>query len=212
MSMAGAKIRVMVVGIPNVGKINVYQQLRAQARRRAKSCRQARRYAGQAVVTVGNYDLLDAPGVLWKKFDSWRWRQPGLHRFHPKGRCSWTSRRWQRRCWVKCSGCIGAFGGALPPDRGGFRARRLRPARRSGPQRGMLMSGGVVNASARPLRWWMNSEAQSWAVFAGKAGGSMTEELWRVRRNTAPVRASCAAWTRRAAARCAARCAWLLLF
>ena len=55
--MAGAKIRVMVVGIPNVGKSTFINSFAGAARAKAAD-------------RPGNYDLLDVPGVLWKKFDS----------------------------------------------------------------------------------------------------------------------------------------------
>ena len=66
--MAGAKIRVMVVGIPNVGKSTFIQQLRGRSAREGADRPGVTQ--GKQWVTVGNYDLLDMPGVLWKKFDS----------------------------------------------------------------------------------------------------------------------------------------------
>ena len=46
--MVGAAIRVMIVGIPNVGKST----------------------RGKQWISVDSFDLMDMPGVLWKKFDS----------------------------------------------------------------------------------------------------------------------------------------------
>ena len=66
--MAGAKIRVMVVGIPNVGKSTFINSFAGAAR--AKAADRPGVTRGKQWVTVGNYDLLDMPGVLWKKFDS----------------------------------------------------------------------------------------------------------------------------------------------
>lgn len=66
--MAGAKIRVMVVGIPNVGKSTFINSFARAAR--AKAADRPGVTRGKQWVTVGNYDLLDMPGVLWKKFDS----------------------------------------------------------------------------------------------------------------------------------------------
>ncbi|MFQ9991208.1 GTPase, partial [Ruthenibacterium lactatiformans] len=66
--MAGAKIRVMVVGIPNVGKSTFINSFAGAAR--AKAADRPGVTRGKQWVTVGNYDLLDVPGVLWKKFDS----------------------------------------------------------------------------------------------------------------------------------------------
>lgn len=64
----GAKIRIMLTGIPNVGKstfINTFcGQNRAQAADKPGVTR------GKQWVSSGKYDLLDMPGVLWKKFDS----------------------------------------------------------------------------------------------------------------------------------------------
>ena len=65
---AGASIRVMVVGIPNVGKstfINCWAgSTRAKAADRPGVTR------GKQWISVPGYELLDMPGVLWKKFES----------------------------------------------------------------------------------------------------------------------------------------------
>ena len=61
-------IRVMVVGIPNVGKSTFINSFAGAAR--AKAADRPGVTRGKQWVTVGNYDLLDMPGVLWKKFDS----------------------------------------------------------------------------------------------------------------------------------------------
>lgn len=66
--MAGAKIRVMVVGIPNVGKSTFINSFAGSVR--AKAADKPGVTRGKQWVTVGNYDLLDMPGVLWKKFDT----------------------------------------------------------------------------------------------------------------------------------------------
>ncbi len=66
--MSGAKIRIMVTGIPNVGKstfINSFTGMnRAQAADRPGVTR------GKQWISAGEYELLDMPGVLWKKFES----------------------------------------------------------------------------------------------------------------------------------------------
>ncbi len=66
--MSGARIRLMLCGIPNVGKstfINTFVGgVRAKAADRPGVTR------GKQWVGAGTYDLLDMPGVLWKKFDS----------------------------------------------------------------------------------------------------------------------------------------------
>ena len=66
--MAGARLRVMVVGIPNVGKSTFINSFAGSVR--AKAADKPGVTRGKQWVTVGNFDLLDMPGVLWKKFDS----------------------------------------------------------------------------------------------------------------------------------------------
>ncbi len=68
--MAGAKIRVMVVGIPNVGKSTFINSFAGTAK--AKAADKPGVTRGKQWVSVGNYDLLDMPGVLWKKFESYK--------------------------------------------------------------------------------------------------------------------------------------------
>lgn len=68
--MAGAKIRVMVVGIPNVGKSTFINSFAGTTK--AKAADKPGITRGKQWVSVGNYDLLDMPGVLWKKFDSYK--------------------------------------------------------------------------------------------------------------------------------------------
>lgn len=66
--MSGAKIRVMVVGIPNVGKSTFINSFAGTAR--AKAADKPGVTRGKQWVSVGDYDLLDMPGVLWKKFET----------------------------------------------------------------------------------------------------------------------------------------------
>ncbi len=66
--MTGARIRVMVVGIPNVGKSTFINTFAGSAR--AKAADKPGVTRGKQWVTVDGFDLLDMPGVLWKKFDS----------------------------------------------------------------------------------------------------------------------------------------------
>lgn len=66
--MSGARIRVMVVGIPNVGKSTFINSFAGAAR--AKAADRPGVTRGKQWVTVGRYELLDMPGVLWKKFES----------------------------------------------------------------------------------------------------------------------------------------------
>ena len=66
--MVGARIRVMIVGIPNVGKSTFINSFAGTTR--AKAANKPGVTRGKQWITVGNYDLMDMPGVLWKKFDS----------------------------------------------------------------------------------------------------------------------------------------------
>ena len=66
--MIGARIRVMVVGIPNVGKSTFINSFAGAAR--AKAANKPGVTRGKQWITVDDYDLMDMPGVLWKKFDS----------------------------------------------------------------------------------------------------------------------------------------------
>ena len=65
---AGARRMIMVVGIPNVGKSTFINSFAGSAH--TKTADRPGVTRGKQWVTVGNYDLLDMPGVLWKKFGS----------------------------------------------------------------------------------------------------------------------------------------------
>ena len=66
--MTGRTIKVMVVGIPNVGKSSFINRLAGQSRAKVEDRPGVTR--GNQWFTVGkNFDLLDTPGVLWPKFD-----------------------------------------------------------------------------------------------------------------------------------------------
>ena len=66
--MSGARIRVMLAGIPNVGKSTFINSFAGSARAKAEDRPGVTR--GKQWVAVDGYDLLYMPGVLWKKFDS----------------------------------------------------------------------------------------------------------------------------------------------
>lgn len=66
--MTGRTIKVMVVGIPNVGKSSFINRLVGQNRAKAEDRPGVTR--GNQWYTINkNFDLLDTPGVLWPKFD-----------------------------------------------------------------------------------------------------------------------------------------------
>lgn len=64
----GTKISAMMVGIPNVGKSTFINSLAGTQRAKAQDRPGVTR--GKQWVTVGNLDLLDMPGVLWRKFEN----------------------------------------------------------------------------------------------------------------------------------------------
>ena len=64
----GASIRVMVLGIPNVGKSTFINCWAGAAK--AKAADRPGVTRGKQWISVPGYELLDMPGVLWKKFDS----------------------------------------------------------------------------------------------------------------------------------------------
>ena len=66
--MVGAAVRVMVVGIPNVGKSTFINSFAGTTR--AKAANKPGVTRGKQWISVDNFDLMDMPGVLWKKFDS----------------------------------------------------------------------------------------------------------------------------------------------
>ena len=66
--MTGRTIKVMVVGIPNVGKSSFINRMSKQNRAKVEDRPGVTR--GNQWFTIGkSFDLLDTPGVLWPKFD-----------------------------------------------------------------------------------------------------------------------------------------------
>ncbi len=66
--MTGRTIKVMVVGIPNVGKSSFINRMTKQNRAKVEDRPGVTR--GNQWFTIGKgFDLLDTPGVLWPKFD-----------------------------------------------------------------------------------------------------------------------------------------------
>ncbi len=66
--MGGAKTQVMLCGIPNVGKSTFINTFAGSVR--AKAADRPGVTKGKQWVSTDKFDLLDMPGVLWKKFDS----------------------------------------------------------------------------------------------------------------------------------------------
>ncbi|MCD8311211.1 MAG: ribosome biogenesis GTPase YlqF [Firmicutes bacterium] len=69
--MTGRHIRVMIVGIPNVGKSTLINRLAGERRAKAEN-RPGVTQRQQWIATKTGLDLLDTPGVLWHKFDERR--------------------------------------------------------------------------------------------------------------------------------------------
>ena len=66
--MTGRTIKVMIVGIPNVGKSSFINKMAKQNRAKVEDRPGVTR--GNQWFTIGKgFDLLDTPGVLWHKFD-----------------------------------------------------------------------------------------------------------------------------------------------
>ena len=66
--MTGRTIKVMVVGLPNVGKSSFINRIAKQNRAKVEDRPGVTR--GNQWFTIGKgFDLLDTPGVLWPKFD-----------------------------------------------------------------------------------------------------------------------------------------------
>ena len=66
--MANAPIRLMIVGIPNVGKSSLINKLAGSKRAKAED-RPGVTRTKQWVKLPDNTELLDTPGVLWPKFE-----------------------------------------------------------------------------------------------------------------------------------------------
>ena len=64
----GRVLRVMVLGIPNVGKSTFINSFAGTTR--AKAANKPGVTRGKQWISVDSFDLMDMPGVLWKKFDS----------------------------------------------------------------------------------------------------------------------------------------------
>lgn len=69
--MSGRRIKVMVLGIPNVGKSSLINRLTGAKKAKVEN-RPGVTLDKQWVATSAGIDLLDMPGVLWPKFDDRR--------------------------------------------------------------------------------------------------------------------------------------------
>ncbi len=67
--MSGKKLRVMVVGIPNVGKSSFINHLAGKSKAKVEN-RPGVTRGNQWYAVDEKLELLDTPGVLWPKFDS----------------------------------------------------------------------------------------------------------------------------------------------
>lgn len=65
--IAGKPVRVMVVGVPNVGKSTLINSL--SGRKSAKTGDRPGVTTGKQWINVKSLELLDTPGILWHKFD-----------------------------------------------------------------------------------------------------------------------------------------------
>lgn len=65
--MAGAKTRLMITGIPNVGKSTFINNWAGA--NKAKAADKPGVTRGEQWISAGKYELMDVPGVLWKRFE-----------------------------------------------------------------------------------------------------------------------------------------------
>ena len=94
--MVGAAIRVMVVGIPNVGKSTFINSFAGTTR--AKAANKPGVTRGKQWISVGNFDLMDMPGkssTLWKRRPTWLLSVPS-------GMIFWTLKNWPADCSPVC--------------------------------------------------------------------------------------------------------------
>ena len=66
--MSGKPLRIMVVGIPNVGKSSFINRIAKQNRAKVED-RPGVTRGNQWFTVAKGFELLDTPGVLWPKFD-----------------------------------------------------------------------------------------------------------------------------------------------
>lgn len=93
----GAPIRLMIVGIPNVGKSSFINRM-AKSKKAKVEDRPGVTRNKQWIKFGGNVELLDMPGVLWPKFEDQAlpesWRSPA-----PLRTIYLILKLWQLFCW-----------------------------------------------------------------------------------------------------------------
>ena len=78
--MTGRVVRVMILGIPNVGKSTFINKVAGRKTAKTED-RPGVTRSKQWVPIDKNLELLDTPGILWPKFDDQSvWHEPCLHR------------------------------------------------------------------------------------------------------------------------------------
>ena len=117
--MVGAAIRVMIVGIPNVGKSTFINSFAGTTR--AKAANKPGVTRGKQWISVGNFDLMDMPACCGK--NSTRWKRHRIwHSSAPSAMTFWILRNWPAACFPAC-------GASIPPSCWpgiSWRSRRLR--------------------------------------------------------------------------------------
>lgn len=90
----GRSVKVMVVGIPNVGKSTFINKV--LGRKSAKAADKPGVTRGQQWFRVeGGLELLDTPGILWPKLDDERTRYSSGSDWRSEGTTSWMLKRWR---------------------------------------------------------------------------------------------------------------------
>ena len=140
--MGGKAIRVMVVGIPNVGKSSLINRL-ARGRRVKVEDRPGVTRGKQWVSITDTIELLDTPGVLWPKFES----QEDAQKLAFTGAIKDDIIDVE---WLACMllDVLGSEYPAVLQERYGVCVEQddsYDLLEKIGKKRGMLMSGGIVN-------------------------------------------------------------------
>lgn len=163
--MTGRPIRVMVVGIPNVGKSSLINKMcrggnagKADVQDRPGVTRQNRWF------TIGKgFELLDTPGVLWPKFDDpivgERLAFTGAVKDDVVDVESLASRLLEvlRETYPQAMAARYKLEGMDLSEMQGYELLEL-----VGRKRGFLISGEKSTQNGLRLPCWMNSAAENW--------------------------------------------------